>query len=285
MGSLINKILKITKDIELSEFGHTLIPIKEKKEELSPEKKESIKAYIKREQEIREYTIEFLKRKIRVYHAPRNIFLGLYGIDPSKELYNNETLSGKEGSVSVMSILKEWSLTQKLENIFVKSLVMVRDLKRTFGIKDPEVCAYLFGWIIECVVRDVIGPQGIRQLLGPLERNKKVEFELSKAPGKKCIIVSANQYGEEYLQFQSSRAAVFYRYGHPVLTMLLPRRKGTPLFGDDINSWAHELYHMTENVMGMTGREEYLWDYQVMTELMWSSVSVLKYNVQKKLWH
>ena len=272
-------------------LGYLLFPTKKEKEkkeggELSPERKESIKNYIKREQEIREYKIEFLKRTIRVYHAPKNIFLGLYAINPDKELYSNETLSGKEGSISVMSILKEWSLHEKLEKIFIKSLVVVRDFKKTFGIVDPEVCAYLFGWIVECVTRDIIGLQGLKQLLGSIESNKRIEFELSKAPKKKCVIVSASQEGDNYLQFQSSRAAVFYRYGEPTITMLFPRSrsKGTPVFGDDINSWAHELYHMTENIMGITERGEYLWDYQVMTELMWSSLPILKYNIKKKLW-
>lgn len=284
MGSLIYKLLKAAENIELSEFGHLLIPICKEKV-LSPEKKESIKNYIKREQEIREYTIEFLKQKIRVYHAPKNIFLGLYGIDPDKEIYSNETISGREGSIIVISILKEWTLHEKLENIFVKSLVVVRNLKKTFEITDSETGAYLFGWLVESIVRDVIGLQGIRQLLGPIESRQKVEFHLSKAPEKRCTIVSSSQYKGEYLQSLSSRAAVCYRYGQPSVTMLFPKRKNTPIFGDDINSWAHELYHMTENIRGMTRREEYLWDYQVMVEVMWSSLSILKYNVKEKLCH
>lgn len=80
----------------------------------------------------------------------------------------------------------------------------------------------------------------------------------------------------------TTNGAVESRIGKKIQILRIPRKK-TNFIYRDINTWAHELYHMTENTIGILNRKNYAWEVDILVNYVHESLPILKYNLKGKL--
>lgn len=264
-------LLEISEKIEKSEFKKT--------QTLSEEETKSLKDYVESHRKIREYNIDFLRRKISVYMCTKEIFKGIYGYNVENGqsfTYGIETTSDNGGDL--ISIPWEYHELSKLKLIITKVFFEIKHIKDRYGIHDNESEAYLFDYLVSEIVMDFVD---LEEALYLIKEKKYVKTNLSR--DKKFIFsISASGKYEDYIMPDDCNGVVKTRYRERRQTILIPRGKKRSVKGD-ISIWSHELYHSCRNTFAMIGDDIYLWDIQILEEYFIASLPILKKLLHGKL--
>lgn len=244
-----------------------------KKEQITEEKKSKVSEYLKKHDKHKTYIIEFLKEQFSVYMCDYVVFKGVYGLDSREEGFEYSLRNNSSGPV--ITILDEGSIFVRVDTIFRKTYKLVERICDSHDIVDSETPAYMFGYLIENILKDFIGIQGLRELLKNVDPQKEITGE---SYGIKYTLLSTKGKDWGY----TTNGEVESKVGKKIQILRIPRKKTNSIYRD-INTWAHELYHMTENTIGILSRKNYAWDVDILVNYVHESLSILKYNLKGKL--
>ena len=264
-------ITDLSRELEIMEFSsHS-----------KSEKKENVKEYIEENRKIKDYHIDFIDFRFTVNMSTSIIFKGIYGFEVN-EAFEYSVETDNDENKTIMCILKESTPYHKLVTILLKTYSLIRYIKKITKINDNETEAYLYGFIVSNICKDFMGIYTFESLLSFIKAEPTVEWRLERCPEfKYCItsIVSKENISEIS---KTAVATVITKKGYQKQLLIMPKKKHSTIW-DDINTWSHELYHITRNTHGILGDDKYIWPEQILREYIENSLPVLKYMIGEKL--